>query len=39
MKFGVLGSLLDGLFMKKKMDSNLNAIFSSMKSHIEKDGV
>ena len=39
MKFGLLGSLLDGLFMKKKMDSNLNSIFSSMKSHIESGGV
>lgn len=36
MKFGVLGSLLDSLVMKKKMNSNLNSIFSAMKTYIEK---
>lgn len=36
MKFGLLGSVLDGLFMKKKLDSTLNSVFSSMKDYIEK---
>lgn len=36
MKFGVLGAVLDGLFMKKKMNTQLNSIFLSMKDYIEK---
>ena len=35
MKFGLIGSLLDKLFMKKKLDSTLNSVFKSMKSYIE----
>lgn len=36
MKFGLIGSLLDNLFMKKKLDSTMNSVFSSMKDYIEK---
>lgn len=36
MKFGLIGSLLDSLFMKKKLDSTMNSVFSSMKEYIEK---
>lgn len=36
MKFGLIGSLLDKLFMKKKLDSTMNSVFSSMKDYIEK---
>lgn len=35
MKFGALGALMNSLFLQNKMNSTLQEVFESMKSHIE----
>ncbi len=36
-KFGLIGTLLDKLMMKNKLNSTLDTVFNSMKDYIEKE--
>lgn len=37
LKFGLIGTLLDKLMMKNKLDNTLNAVFKSMKTYLETE--
>ena len=38
LKFGPIGTLMDALMMRRKLDSGIRDVFSNLKRYVEKNG-